>query len=88
MDMNGSFLPEEDARAGRARLIYQLEAMLAESGDPAAAADFDLDQWLTNWMDQPVAALGGRCPAEYMHSIEGQERVAKLLAMMQSRAFA
>ena len=86
--MNGSFVPKDDADAGRARLIDQLKAKLAESGDPAAAADFDVDQWLTNWMRQPVPALGGRCPAEYMHSIEGQERVARLLAMMQSGAFA
>ena len=86
--MNGSFLPKEDVCAGRARLIEQLEAMLIDSGDPAAAAGFDVSQWLTNCMEQPVAALGRRCPAEYMHSVEGQEKVAKLLATMQSGALA
>jgi hypothetical protein len=86
--MSGSFVPDDDTDGGRARLIDQLEAMLTESGDPAAAAGFDVSQWLTNWLEQPVAALGGRCPAEYMHSIEGREKVARLLAMMQSGAFA
>lgn len=35
-----------------------------------------------------MAALRGQRPAEYMHSIEGQERIARLLAMMQSGAYA
>lgn len=86
--MEESFVPKVDPSAGRARLLEQLEAMLAESGHAAAAVRFDADQWLTSWMKQPVAALGGRCPAEYMDSIEGQERVARLLAMMQSGAYA
>ena len=86
--MNESLVLKEDVSVGRTRLIEQLKVMLAESGDPAAAAGFDVDQWLTHWMKQPVPALNGRCPAEYMHSTEGQERVARLLAMMQSGAYA
>lgn len=86
--MEESFVPKVDPSAVRARLIDQLEAMLAESGDLAAAEGFDVDQWLTSWMEQPVAALGGRRSAEYMHSIEGRETVARLLAMMQSGAYA
>lgn len=85
--MNEGFSREENARAGTAKLIAQVEAMLAESGDPVAAADFDVGKWLANWLEQPMPALGGRRPIEYMATFEGQERVSRLLAIMQSSAY-
>lgn len=80
--------PTREHLSAVVKLTNQIRKMLSESGDPIAAADFDVDQWLTHWMEQPMPALGGRCPAEYMTSIEGQERVSRLLAMMQTGAYA
>lgn len=81
--------PEESAKVvGMAKLIGQVETMLAESGDPDAIADFDAGKWLTEWMERPLPALGGTRPADYMDTIEGQEMVARILAMMQSGAYA
>lgn len=80
---------EESAKVvGMAKLIGQVETMLAESGDPEATAGFNAGKWLTTWMEQPVPALDGRRPAEYMDTIEGQEMIARILAMMQSGAYA
>ena len=78
----------ENAKDGMARAIAQVTTMLAESGHPVAAASFDVDKWLTRWMELPVGALGGRRPIEYMDSLEGQETVLGLLAMMQTGAYA
>jgi uncharacterized protein (DUF2384 family) len=61
--------------------------MLVESGDPITASGFDVDKWLADWMNQPMPALGGRHPIEYMDTIEGQDQVSGLLARMQSGAF-
>ncbi|MCS0583198.1 DUF2384 domain-containing protein [Massilia pinisoli] len=81
--------PEESAKVvGMAKLIGQVETMLAESGDPEAIADFDAGKWLTEWMERPLPALGGARPADYMDTIEGQEMVSRILAMMQSGAYA
>ena len=73
---------------GMAKLIGQVETMLAQSGDPALMKDFDAANWLTHWMEEPIPALGGACPADYMDTIEGQEMIARLLAMMQTGAYA
>lgn len=81
--------PEESAKVvGMAKLIGQVEMMLAESGDPEVLADFDAGKWLTEWMERPLPALGGAQPADYMDTIEGQEMVSRILAMMQSGAYA
>lgn len=80
---------EESAKVvGMAKLIGQVETMLAESGDPEAIAGFDAGKWLTDWMERPLPAFGGDRPAEYMDTIEGQEMVSRILAMMQSGAYA
>ncbi|KQX96861.1 hypothetical protein ASD28_17370 [Massilia sp. Root133] len=85
--MNESSERMENDSAGISKLINQVKVMLAESGDPVAAAGFDVDKWLTNWLNQPMPSLGGRRPMEYMDTIEGQGQVSRLLARMQSGAF-
>lgn len=53
------------------------------------AADFKkFARWLTQWMEEPVPALAGAAPSDYMDTIEGQEMIAKLLAMMRTGAYA
>jgi len=81
---------DEGARVlGMARLIGQVQAMVDESGaTSASAADFDAAQWLGRWIDEPLPALGGQRPADFLDTAEGQGIVANLLARMQSGAYA
>jgi len=83
-------LSREDSEKvlGMAKLIGQVETMLEESGDPEATKEFDAARWLTHWMEEPVPALGGASPSAYMDTIEGQEMMSKLLATMQTGAYA
>lgn len=83
-------LSREDSEkiVGMAKLFGQVEAMLEESGDPDLMRDFDAARWLTHWMEEPIPALGGATPADYMDTIEGQEMISRLLATMQTGAYA
>ena len=86
---NETFTCGESAKVvGLAKLIGQIETMLAESGTPSALAGFHAGKWLVGWMMLPIPALGGRLPADYMDTIEGQEMIGRLLAKMQSGAYA
>ena len=78
--------PEESERLlGVEALIGQVQAMVAESGDPAG---FNAARWMARWINGPVPALGGSTPASYLDTVEGQKVIAQLLAMMQSGAYA
>jgi putative toxin-antitoxin system antitoxin component (TIGR02293 family) len=83
-------LSQEDSEkvVGMAKLIGQVETMLEESGDPAAMQGFDAARWLAHWMEEPLPALGGAAPAEYMDTIEGQSMIAWVLAAMQTGVYA
>lgn len=65
-------------------LITQIEAMVEQSGKPEG---FDAARWVTNWIERPLAALGGQAPAELLHTDEGRELVSRLLATAQSGAY-
>lgn len=83
----GEALSIEDGERviGMARLVGQVEAMVEESGDPAG---FDATLWLSQWLCQPVAALGHVRPIELLDTMEGQKLVADTLARAQSGAYA
>jgi len=70
---------------GMQRLIGQVQAMIAESGD---REKFDAGRWLGEWIDQPLPALGGRRPAEYLGDGAGREWVSQLLRQIQAGVFA
>jgi len=70
---------------GLAKLIGQVQTMVEESGDPRG---FNAAHWVSDWLDSPLPALGGKCPADYMDTAEGRELVGSLLMMMQSGAYA
>lgn len=70
---------------GVAKLIGQVQAMVETSGDPKG---FDAAAWVGQWLEQPLAALGGQRPAELMDTAEGQGIVANLLERVQSAAYA
>lgn len=70
---------------GFSKLVGQVQVMIEQSGD---STGFDAAKWLADWLDKPSPALGGRCPAEYMDTAEGQELVSGLIGRMQSGAYA
>ena len=77
---------EDSERAiGLSHLIGQVEAMVRQSGEPDG---FDAARWLARWLEQPLPALGGDCPSDYLDTMEGQRLVSTLLSQMQSGAYA
>ena len=70
---------------GVARLIGQVQEMVTQSGD---SEGFDASQWLGQWLARPLPALGGERPRDYMDTIAGQQVVSRLLAQIQSGAYA
>jgi uncharacterized protein (DUF2384 family) len=76
----------DSARAdGIAKLVGQVQAMVTESGD---AESFDAAGWVFRWLQQPLPALDGKRPIDYLDTTEGQSFIANLLAMMQCGAYA
>lgn len=78
-------IDESERLVGLAKLIGQVETMVKESGNPAG---FNPAKWFSEWIAQPAAALGGRKPEELLDTSDGREAVSKLLAQMQSGAYA
>jgi putative toxin-antitoxin system antitoxin component (TIGR02293 family) len=81
-DMNTA---ESERVIGLSKLIGQVQAMVAESGQPEG---FDAARWFAAWMAEPAPALGGRKPEELLETADGREAISKLLAQMQSGAYA
>ena len=83
---NEPLTPDESERVmGVAKLVGQLQAMVEESGEPEG---FDATGWLSRWLREPVPALGGTRPIDLLDTMEGQAMVSKVLAQMQSGAYA
>lgn len=76
---------ESERVLGIASLVGQLQAIVEESGDPET---FDATQWLSRWLREPLAALGGERPLALLDTMQGQSLVADTLAKMQSGSFA
>jgi uncharacterized protein (DUF2384 family) len=76
--------PQSERVLGLARLIGQVEAMVAESG---MTAGFNAARWIGSWLAEPLAPLGGLTPGELMDTMEGQAIVSNLLARAQSGAY-
>ena len=78
--------PDDSERVvGMSNLIGQVQIMVEQSGRPDG---FDAAKWVARWLEEPVPALDGECPASYMDTMEGQRLVSNLLATMQSGAYA
>lgn len=75
---------ESERLLGVARLIGQVEAIVAESGD---SQGFDAPEWLSRWLREPLPALGGTPPMALLDTMEGQAMVAEALARIQSGAY-
>jgi putative toxin-antitoxin system antitoxin component (TIGR02293 family) len=76
---------ESERVLGLARLIGQVEQIVAESGTPEG---FDPAAWTADWLAQPAAALGGKSPGEFLDTGDGRALVSGLISQMQSGAYA
>lgn len=79
---------ESEKIVGMLKLVGQVQTILDQSGDRELMKDFDAAKWTAQWIEESIPALGGRRPADYMDTIEGQEMVSRLLSMMQTGAYA
>lgn len=70
---------------GLAKLIGQVAAMIDGSG---AAAGFNPAAWLSDWLIEPLPALGGYRPLELMDTIEGQRLISNTLKQIEVGAYA
>jgi putative toxin-antitoxin system antitoxin component (TIGR02293 family) len=64
------------------RVVAKLRQLLAESGDPQRVKDFDLENWVSDWIKEPLPELGGATPAALLRNPEGQRVVENLLERM------
>lgn len=80
-------LSQDDSEklVGLARIAGQVEVMVRESGD---LTGFDPGKWLTAWLNEPIEALDGQKPADYMDTNEGQALVSNLLLQIQHGVYA
>ena len=76
---------ESERVLGVEALIGMVQTMVEQSGDPVG---FDAARWASDWLTKPLPALAGATPASDMDTFEGQKRVAVLLSMSQSGAYA
>jgi putative toxin-antitoxin system antitoxin component (TIGR02293 family) len=76
---------ESERLVGLAKLIGQVETIVKQSGNPEG---FKPAKWFSEWIEQPVAALGGRKPEDLLDTSDGREAVSRLLAQMQSGVYA
>lgn len=67
-----------------ASFVEQVECFVKSAGDPT---DFDSSAWFASWIEQPVPALGNRCPKEFLDTDEGRKRISSMIAAMGSGAF-
>lgn len=78
--------PEYSERmVGLQKLIGQVEVMVEQSGNPE---NFNAAQWVAQWLNEPLPALGNERPADFMDTVEGQELISSLLLQMQTGAYA
>jgi hypothetical protein len=89
------FLRANAAAAGRGtfpsvhlRIATKVRRMLAESGDPALAAGFNIEAWVNRWMREPRPELGNQTPEQAMARPEGWTAVESLLDSTRSGVFA
>jgi uncharacterized protein (DUF2384 family) len=61
----------------------RLQSALVAQG----VADFNLDQWLQEWLQRPQPALGGARPAELLNSQDGIQSVCRALGGAISGAY-
>lgn len=76
---------QSERLAGLVLLIHETQLIVEESGE---SAGFDAPEWLGRWLARTNPALNGRLPSDYLCTAEGQNKLAVLIAQMQSGAYA
>lgn len=66
-------------------LVIQVEKMVKESGE---IEGFDAEKWVGDWLQHPIPALGDKKPEELMGTTDGQDIISRILAQVQSGAYA
>ena len=66
-------------------LIGQVEAIMADAGDESV--EFDAGKWVSEWIEEPLPALGNRTAGEFMDTAEGQQLVSRVLAQSVAGAY-
>jgi len=69
---------------GLAKLVGQVESMVRGAD---GAERFDVRAWTSRWLREPLRALGGAAPLDYMGTMEGQALVSETVARVQSGAY-
>ncbi|MEO8250054.1 MAG: antitoxin Xre/MbcA/ParS toxin-binding domain-containing protein [Burkholderiales bacterium] len=76
---------ESERALGVARLIGQVQKIVSESGN---LERFDAAGWTAQWLEEINPALGGKAPGEFLDTADERELVSRLIAQMQSGAYA
>lgn len=64
------------------RVVATLRQLLSESGDTERVKGFDLENWVSAWIKEPLPELGGATPAALLRNPDGQRVVEALLERM------
>lgn len=67
-----------------AALIGQVNSMVSQSG---AVDDFDAAKWVAAWIEQPLPALGGKRPADFLNTAGGFSVISDVLSAMEGGAY-
>ncbi|MBV8659241.1 MAG: DUF2384 domain-containing protein [Burkholderiales bacterium] len=72
---------ESERVVNMASLVGQVEAMVG------TVEGFNAAHWLAGWIEQPVPALGGRRPSEFLDTSSGIALVSSVLAAIEGGAY-
>lgn len=68
----------------RRRLIAIVQQIVAESG---VTADFDAAAWVGGWLKEPLPAIGGQSPEDYLGAGGTCDLLEKILRQSESGAY-
>ena len=63
----------------------RLQAALDADGE--STPEFDIDEWLQDWLERPQPSLGGARPVQLLNPAEGLESVRRTLGALLSGAY-
>jgi putative toxin-antitoxin system antitoxin component (TIGR02293 family) len=67
-----------------AQLIAEVRRVVTESGDPAG---FNAAEWVADWLERPLPALGGQRPSAMLDTADGRSAVLALIGQAQAGVF-